>query len=110
VAPFVHLSVQCFSSGEPQSVFPAISYNIPQFKGTPQQLEELFVAARVGKPGVEKLLSGMNLSGLPTMLADSSDRLFFGCGFVCFIYILSTKETTVLFLLFEFEAACTSSS
>ncbi len=34
----------CFPSGAPQSVFPVISYNILLFRGTPQQLEELFVA------------------------------------------------------------------
>lgn len=42
-----------FLSGAPQSVSPVISYNILLFRGTPQQLEELFVAALGGKPGVE---------------------------------------------------------
>lgn len=44
--------VQCFPARAPQSVFPVISYNILLFRGTPQQLQELFGAVLGGKPGV----------------------------------------------------------
>lgn len=48
------MSIWCFSCGAPQSLFPVISYNILLFRGTPQQLDELFVALLAGKPEMDQ--------------------------------------------------------
>lgn len=61
-----------FPSGAPQSVSSVISYNILLFRGTPQQLEELFVAALGGKPGAENLLSLWLCDELRTALLGST--------------------------------------
>lgn len=66
-----------------------VSYSILLFRGTPQQLGELFVAVHVGKPGLEMLLSlwiwdephTALLGSTPTAVLDKSSDLFVGFGF-----------------------------
>lgn len=89
---FLYVAVQVSSKG-PQSVFFPVSYNILLFRGTAQQLEELFVAVLVGKPGVGNFYQWIwakhhtSRLGLTSSTDKSIDRLS-----MCFCLLCKTKK------------------